>query len=110
MFKQIILILLLSIGMVFGMTYAQQGVQLLISGHDWISQVLTDVFSGGQAGNVARELIALLSIPVLVGLIPAVIYWLVKRHWMPFFMEIVWVLWLIQAGALAVMFKAPVVG
>lgn len=109
MFKQIILILILSIGMVLGMSYAQQGVQLLIDGHDWISQVLTDIFSGGQGGNIARELIALLSIPVLVGLVPAVIFWLLKRRWMPFFMEIVWILWLLQAGALAVMYKVPVV-
>lgn len=110
MFKQIIVLLLLSVGIVLGMPYAQQGVQLLIDGHDWISQVLTDVFSGGQAGNIARELIALLSIPVIVGLIPALIYWMVKRHWFPYFMEIVWVLWLIQAGALAMMYKAPITG
>ncbi|RDI41325.1 hypothetical protein [Aquicella lusitana] len=103
MIKQIIALIGLSILVVLSMSYAQQGMEALVSAHEWISQILTEVFSGGQAGNLARGLIALLSIPILVGLIPTVIYWIVKRSWFPYFMEIVWIVWLIQAGALMVM-------
>lgn len=53
-----------------------------------------------------RGLIALLSIPIIVGLVPTVLYWVLRRHWFPYFMEIVWVIWLVQAGALIVMYKA----
>lgn len=108
MFKQIILIIALSVGIVLSMSYAQQGVQYLLVAHDWISQLLTEVFSGGQVGNMLRGLIALLSVPVLVGLVPALIYYAIRRNWFPYFMQIVWVVWLIQAGALIVMFKEVV--
>jgi hypothetical protein len=106
MFKQIVILIALSVLIVLAMPYAQQAVQLLINAHDWVAQLLTDVFSGGQAGNIARGLIALLSIPVIVGLIPAIVYWMVKRHWFPYFMQIIWVVWLVQAGALIALYKA----
>lgn len=106
MIKQVIALIALSVGVVLSMSYAQQGVEWLVTAHQWVSQLLTEVFSGGQAGNIARGLIALLSIPVIIGLVPTVVYWVVRRHWFPYFMEIVWVVWLIQAGALIVMYKA----
>lgn len=106
MIKQVIALLLLSVAIVMAMPYAQQGVVWLVAAHDWISNLLTDVFSGGHAGNIARSLIALLSVPVLAGLIPAFIYGMLRRHWLPCFMEIVWVVWLVQAGALLIAFKA----
>ncbi|HEX4044416.1 MAG TPA: hypothetical protein VHZ76_01955 [Gammaproteobacteria bacterium] len=108
MIKQVILLLVISIGIVLGMEYAQPVVQLLVDAHEWVSNVLTEVFSGGQAGNIARGLIALLSIPLLLGLIPTLIYWMVKRHWFPYFMEIVWVVWLVQAGALVAMSQSVI--
>jgi hypothetical protein len=106
MIKQVIALIAVSVGIILSMSYAQQAVQFVLSAHDWVAQVLTEVFSGGQAGNLARGLIALLSVPILIAFIPAVLYWMVKRHWFPYFMEIVWVVWLIQAGALVVMYNA----
>ncbi len=106
MIKQVIALLILSIALVFGMHYAQQGVLFLIQIHDWISQALTDVFSGGHTGMLIKAFIALLSVPLIVGLVPAIIYWMIKRHWFPYFMEFVWVIWLIQAGALAAVYTA----
>jgi hypothetical protein len=106
MLKQIIALIALSLGIIFTMSYAQQAVQFLVSAHDWISQALTSIFAGDQAGNLAKNFIALLCIPVLIGLIPAFVYWMVKRHWFPYFMQIVWVVWLVQAGALVMMYQA----
>jgi hypothetical protein len=107
--KHIIALLAFSIAVVFFISYAQYGIQWIIDGHDWIDKMLGDVFSGGQAGNLLRGLIALLSIPLIVGLIPSIIYWMVRRSWLPYFMEIVWVVWLLQAGALIATYHAPVV-
>jgi hypothetical protein len=100
MLKQILILVALSIAMIFAMSYAQQAIQLLVNAHDRVAQLLTDVFSAGQAGNLARNLISLLAIPVILGLIPTLIYWIVRRNWFPYFMEIVWVVWLVQIGAL----------
>ncbi|HLB42794.1 MAG TPA: hypothetical protein VJN02_08115 [Gammaproteobacteria bacterium] len=105
MLKHSIVLIALSILIIFFTTYAQQGMQWLLTAHDWVSNALTNVFSGGQAGNMVRELLVLLCIPVAVGLLPAVIYWVVRRHWFPYFMEVVWIVWLIQVGALLTMSK-----
>lgn len=105
MIKQIIALIAGSVAIILSMSYAKEALHLLVLAHDWVSQLLTEVFSGGQAGNLARGLIALLTMPVIVGLVPTAIYWVVRRHWFPYFMEIVWVVWLVQAGALIILFN-----
>ena len=100
MLKNMIALVILSALIVVSMPYAQHGIQLLMEAHQWISQLLTEVFSGGQAGNLSRGLIAMLAIPLIAALIPTLIYWAVRRNWFPYFLQIVWVVWLIQAGAL----------
>lgn len=105
-FISFLLFLLLSIAVVMFMPYAQQGAQYLIDAHDWVANILTDIFTGNPTANIARELIALLVMPLLVGLVPAIVYAFARRHWLPCFMQIVWVVWLLQAGALAIAFKA----
>lgn len=102
MIKQTIALLAISVVIVLTMSYAQQAVQWLLVAHDWVSQLLTDVFSGGQAGNIMRGLMALLAIPVFAGLVPTLAYWAIRRHWFPYFMEVVWIVWLVQIGALMV--------
>lgn len=103
--RQVIALLFLSTGVILAMSYAQHAIQGLLAVHDLISQGLMEVFSGGKAGTIARSLIALLTVPIVVALIPTGIYWLLRRHWFPYFSEIVWVVWLIQASALIVAFK-----
>lgn len=105
MIKHLIALLAFSAAIVLGMPYFHTAVQWLMTGYTYVSQLLTEVFTGGQAGNIARGLIALLAIPVVVGLIPTLMYWFLRRHWFPYFMEIVWVIWLLQAGALVMMEK-----
>lgn len=102
MIKHIIALVAISIVIVLGMTYAQQGVNYLVQAHDWVGNVLTDVFSMGQTGNVIRNSIALLLVPFVIALIPALIYWALKRNWFPYFMQTTWIVWLIEVGALAV--------
>jgi len=103
MIKQILsflTVIALSALVVLFMPQAQQAVQLLVSAHDWVAEVLTNVFNGGNAGNIARELVALISIPLLAGLIPALFFFLIRKRWLGCFLEIVWIVWLLQAGAL----------
>lgn len=106
MLKQIVAIILLSVALIMTMSYAQDGVQLLLSLHDWLAEELMNVFSEGKAGNTLRELIALLAPPILIGLIPALIYWMAKRSWFPYFMECVWIIWIVQVSALVIASQA----
>lgn len=103
--RQVSLLMLLSMGVILSMSYAQHAIQLLLNAHEIVSQGLTEIFSGGKAGTMARSLIALLTIPIFIALIPTGIYWLLRRHFFPYFTEIVWVVWLIQASALIIAFK-----
>lgn len=106
MLKQIIALVVISLAVVFFMSYAQQVVQFLLTAHNWVAGELTGVFSGGQAGNLVRGLLALLAIPLFIALIPTTIYWGMKRHWFPYFMQVVWVVWLLQAGAMIMLAQA----
>ncbi len=106
MIKQIIAIILFSILLTIGMSYAQQGLQYIVSAHDWISDLLTQVFSGGQAGNIIRSSITILTLPVLIALVPTLIYWIAKRSWFPYFVDVIWVILLIESSALAILYKA----
>lgn len=105
MIKRILAILVLSVAVIMAMPYAQQGLEMLLSLHTWISNLLTEVFTGANAGNITRQLIALLAAPVLIGLIPAILYWVIRHSWFPYFMQCVWIVWLIQTSALIVMAK-----
>ncbi len=105
MLKHVVVIVSLSIVVILGMAYAQTGLEYVISAHDWLSNLLKDVFSTGHIGNLIRELLALLVIPLAIGLLPVIAYWLAKRSWFPYFMEVVWVVWLLQAAALIVLYK-----
>lgn len=100
--KHLVAIILLTLLVILATPQVHAVVAALVAGHDWIAETLKSVFAGGTAGKILRELMASLAIPLLIGLIPAGIYWLAKRHWFPFYMEIVWVVWLIQTSALVI--------
>jgi hypothetical protein len=99
MIKHIVFIVLLSVAVIMAMTYAQLGLHFILSAHDWIAQVLTEIFSGGDAGNITRQLIALIAVPLLAGVILAIFYWIIKRSWFHYFIHYVWAIWLIQTAA-----------
>jgi hypothetical protein len=103
--KNIIALIAISLLSIFGVEYIRPVIMALLSSHDWISQLLLQVFSGGQAGNILRELIALITMPLIIGLIPASVYWLAKRRMFPYFMHTVWIVWLIQTTAILVLNK-----
>lgn len=105
MLKQAIAILLVSVLIIVGMPYAQQALHFIVTSQEWVSETLKQVFSGGEAGNLIRELLGLLAIPVAIGLIPVIVYWLARRKWFPYFMQIVWIIWMAQTAALIVLFK-----
>jgi hypothetical protein len=103
MYKQILsllLIIALTAVVIVFMPQSKHVLEFLVSLHTYASNLLSDVFSGGNAGNIARGMVAMLAIPVLVGLVPSLLFFLVRKRWCPYFMEIVWILWLLQAGAL----------
>lgn len=104
MLKHIVVILVLSLAVIFFMPYAQMGLNHLVDAHTWVADHLKDVFAGGEAGNIIRQLIALFAVPVLVALVPVILFWLAKRSWFPWTMEVIWVVWLLQASAVVLLY------
>lgn len=112
MYKQILsflVIIALSAAIVLFMPQAKVVIDALVSAHNYVSGLLTDVFSAGHAGNIARGLLALITIPLLAGLLPSLVYFLIRKHWFPYFLEIVWFVWLLQVGALIASSAIPAV-
>lgn len=103
MLKNIIVLVLLSLGVIFGIKHIQPIILLLVSSRDWISQLLLQVFSGGDIGSAIRNLISLLVVPLFIALIPALVYWLSKRRFFPYFLHVVWTVWLVQCTAIIVL-------
>jgi hypothetical protein len=108
MIKHIAAIILLSILVILTMAHVQLILNGLLAAHAWVSTTLTQVFSGGPAGDLTRQLIALLCLPLLIGLIPVSIYWLARRSWFPYFMTFVWVTWLVEVTALVILYKSAI--
>jgi hypothetical protein len=105
MLKHIIAIVLLSVLIILALPQVQTVLHWLMDAYNWLAQTLTQVFSGGKAGNTTRELIAILILPFLIGLLPAIPYYFIRRSFFPYFMTIVWVVWLIEVTAIALSFK-----
>lgn len=100
-FKHLMALLILSVIFVLALPYAHNAAMWYLAGHDWIANHLKEVMTGGRYIDLARQLIALLIFPILAGTIPAIFYWLIRRQWLPAFLAIVWTVWLLQIGILA---------
>lgn len=106
MLKNIITLLAITLIVIFGAHNLRPFIMALLTVHDWISQALMQVFSGGPVGNIIRQLIALISMPLFIGLIPALPYWLAKRRLFPYFIHTVWGVWLIQISVIIILYHA----
>lgn len=101
MLKHIFVLILLSIAAILFMSQVQLGLNQVLNAHHWIASELKNVFSDDPAGNLIRQLLAMLVMPIVIGFIPIFIYWLAKRAWFPWGMEIIWLLWVMQLSAIA---------
>ena len=95
MFKQFVLIILLSFVAIFFRQEISHLLDGLIYLHNYIAMALHLIFSDDNAGRVIQDMISLLSIPVFAGFLVATVFWLIKRVAMPHIMVVIWVLWLI---------------
>lgn len=95
MYKQCILILILTIVAVFIQDQLEHVVAWLLSLHNLIAKDLMFFFSGRPMGRVIQGVIALLLIPFVAGGLAALGFWLVKHVSMPHMMATIWIVWLI---------------
>jgi hypothetical protein len=97
MLKQSLIYLILSAVIIFFSVYAKLLFMYMDVLYMYINQALKPVFGTGFAGELMRDLISLMLIPLAIAALPALLYWLIKRKKMPYFIELTWFLWLIIA-------------
>ncbi|QLH41311.1 MAG: hypothetical protein HWD59_00255 [Coxiellaceae bacterium] len=69
--------------------------------HHWFISELRNLFAFGKWSHLILAWIVLIVVPVIIAAIPAFIYWLIKRRWMPYYMQIVWTVWLVLLAILS---------
>lgn len=95
MFKQTIFYLALSILVVIFSRYFAIGIIQIDQFYTWLNLKLSSVFSNSIVGLTVQQIIILMMLPIVVAGIPALTYRLVKGDSMPYFLNVIWLVWLI---------------
>jgi hypothetical protein len=95
MLKQALIYLVLSILIVLFARYAHTGIVYIDMFYTWVTIQLTPVFSNSAYGILIRNVLSLTLIPIVIVGIPALIWRAIKGHFMPWFFEAIWIVWLV---------------
>ena len=95
MLKHILLLVGCSIAAVFFKGQLVHVLHALLAVHDKIANGLAMIFSGDEVGRVLQSVIALLLIPLVLGVVIAIAHWILKQAHFPHTMTVIWVSWTI---------------
>lgn len=95
MAKQVILIILLSVGAIFFRTELSKVLDVLIYLHNNLSEALLRIFSSNDEGRLIQDIMALLLIPLIIGGIFGLILGLINRDMLHHTMLVIWIVWLV---------------
>jgi hypothetical protein len=101
MLRNILLLVILSILVILFMHPFSQFLGMIDHLHNLLAIKLALILSTNSTGIWIRNVLALILIPMGVGLIPAALYALLRRSPMPYLTEIMWFTWLLLATTLA---------
>jgi len=100
MLKQLLYIIIISLLTVLFVKEIHFVLAHLGSLHHYLAKQLAHVFSGGSIGLMIRKVLVLTIIPLALGFIPGLIYWIIKRAQMPYLFHVIWVIWIILATSI----------
>lgn len=95
MLKHILLLVGLSVAAVFFKGQLVHVLHGLLDIHDRIANGLGIIFSGDEVGRILQAVIALLLIPIVLGVVIAIAHWFIKQAHFPHTMTVIWVSWTI---------------
>jgi hypothetical protein len=101
MIKHILAMVALSLLMVLGLTYYHQALQMLLGFHDSLSRLLGHIFAGSSIGRLLQHGLALLLVPLVIGAVAGLIYWVIRKSQSPHVVHFTWIVWIILATTLA---------
>ena len=97
MLKQSVLMLALSIIVVYLAKYIVNVLHALGAAQIFLISQLTLWLPEFAIKVVVVEVIVLIVVPVLISLLVAFGYWLVKRAELPFWLELTWIMWIVSS-------------
>lgn len=89
--KQTVIYVILSLLVVLGAKYVQLLTHYIAQGYGHINLFLVPYLTH----DAARHVILMVLIPVIVAGVPALLYRLIKKKNMPYYLIYTWVIWLI---------------
>jgi hypothetical protein len=95
MLKQFSIYFVLSFLIVLFAGYAHLLIIYIDLAYTYINFKLAPLFHHVSSGGQIRNVISLVLLPLILVGIPALIYQLIKKRQMPYFIEIIWLLWLV---------------
>lgn len=93
--KQLVLLVVASVAAIFFKNELVHGLNLLIQGHNTVSHWMAMVFSGDVVGRIIQGVIALLLIPMAIGFVASIVYWVVRKAAFPHAFLVIWATWLV---------------
>lgn len=91
--KQSFILIFLSVLAIFFKLQLVKGLHGLLYVHNQIANWLTLIFADDRTGQLIQSILALTIIPLLIGFLIAIVFWLIKRKEMPHIMMTIWIVW-----------------
>ncbi|EKD77061.1 MAG: hypothetical protein ACD_42C00492G0001 [uncultured bacterium] len=93
MFKHILMLIGLSVAAIFFQDQLMQVLKFFMYVHTQLANGLGVIFSVDKIGEVVQSVLALLLIPVVVGVLIAIAHFFIRQHHFPHTMTAIWVCW-----------------
>ena len=95
MIKQSLIDLFLSILVVLFAQYIHLFIVYIDVLYTYINLQLAPIFNQSATGVLIRKVLTLTLLPVMIAMIPALIYRAIKGQQMPYLLQTTWLLWLV---------------
>lgn len=100
MIKNIIMLIVLSVAAIFFQEQLVHLLKIFMTVHREIVKGLSLVFSVSAAGTFVQSVLALLLVPVLVGVLIGVAYYFIRQRHFSYTMVLIWILWALSLAAI----------
>lgn len=95
MFKNIFLLIVLSVAAVFLKNQLVYVLHALLYLHNNLAKLLADIFAQDEAGRILQSIISLVVIPIVGGGVVALLFYIAKKDHQPHMTKAMWLIWII---------------
>ncbi len=106
MWKQIIVLILLSVLVILAKSFVGSFLHHLAGLHDSVLNGFSVIFAGGELAQDIQRILAVLTIPLVAGALISVAGWLMKHDVNDYVVVVIWVLWLLLIATMTTSYVA----